>query len=154
MSTHINILNDNVHIPGFEIYVDPTDDPELGEILVVKKKKSRPGLDGMNWGTLGEVTNVPLVTPKEPMLKVKMEEKDKWWSIGRGRKDSKEKVKELEEKEAKEAKSREKSKTRVKYTCLRFISSQSNSPTSQPLPCVRLHPTGNVRAPFLFFPPH
>jgi hypothetical protein len=25
---------------------------------------------------------------------------------------------------------------------------------AQPLPCVRLHPTGNVCAPFLFFPPH
>ena len=122
---------------GFEIYVDPTDDPELGEILVVKKKKSRAGLDGMNWGTLGEVTNVPSVTPKEPMLKVKTEEKDKWWSIGRGRKDSKDKTKESKEKEAKEAKSREKSKTRVKCTCLGSIPSQPNSPTSQPLPCVR-----------------
>ncbi|KAG5633201.1 hypothetical protein DXG03_008055, partial [Asterophora parasitica] len=49
----------------------------------------------MRWGALGEVTNVPAVTaPKEApaLLKVKGEEKDKWWSIGRGRKDSKEKT--------------------------------------------------------------
>ena len=84
---------------GFEIYVDPTNDPEIGEILMVKKKKSRAALDGMKWGPLGEVTNVPSA-PKENgkpsagnLLKVKTEEKEKWWSIGRGRKDSKEKAK-------------------------------------------------------------
>ncbi|KAH7920517.1 hypothetical protein BV22DRAFT_1133018 [Leucogyrophana mollusca] len=90
---------------SFEIYVDPTNDPEIGEILMVKKKKSRAALDGMRWGTLGEVTNVPAVTKKEKdgkkesskengkdgLLKVKVDEKEKWWSIGRGRKDSKEK---------------------------------------------------------------
>ncbi|KAH7905000.1 hypothetical protein BJ138DRAFT_1118875, partial [Hygrophoropsis aurantiaca] len=90
---------------SFEIYVDPTNDPDIGEILMVKKKKSRAGLDGMRWGTLGEVTNVPTVTKKEKkesskenakdgLLKVKVDEKEKWWSIGRGRKDSKEKEKE------------------------------------------------------------
>ncbi|KAG6330873.1 hypothetical protein ID866_8216 [Astraeus odoratus] len=88
---------------GFEIYVDPTDDPEIGEILLVKKKKSRAALNGMDWGTLGEVTNVPPVTkPKEKgtkkekdgLLKVKVDENQKWWSIGRSRKDSKEKDKE------------------------------------------------------------
>jgi len=85
---------------GFEIYVDPTNDPDLGEILMVKKKKSRLALDGMQWGTLGEVTNVPPVTKvkekggkKESLLKVKVDENQKWWSIGRGRKDSKEKGK-------------------------------------------------------------
>ena len=85
---------------GFEIYVDPTNDPDIGEILMVKKKKSRLGLDGMQWGTLGEVTNVPPVTKpkekggkKEPLLKLKVDENQKWWSIGRGRKDSKEKEK-------------------------------------------------------------
>ncbi|KAF8060726.1 hypothetical protein FPV67DRAFT_304096 [Lyophyllum atratum] len=95
---------------GFEIYVDPTIDDEIGEIVMVKKKKSRVALDGMRWGALGEVTNVPAVTPKEApaLLKVKSEEKDKWWSIGRGRKDSKEKEKE----KAKEA--RDKSATRAK----------------------------------------
>ncbi|KAH7884200.1 hypothetical protein F5I97DRAFT_1671717 [Phlebopus sp. FC_14] len=89
---------------GFEIYVDPTDDPEMGEIVVVKKKKSRAALDGLGWGTLGEVTNVPSVTKtkekekggkkeKDGLLKVKVDENQKWWSIGRGRKDSKEKEK-------------------------------------------------------------
>ena len=86
---------------GFEIYVDQNDDPELGEILVVKKKKSRLGLDGIKWGALGEVTNVPAapkeqlkVAPVDNLLKVKGDENQKWWSIGRGRKDSKSKEKE------------------------------------------------------------
>ena len=48
--------------------MDPTDDPELEEILVVKKK-SRAGLDGMAWGPLEEVTNVPSVDRKQ-ILKV------------------------------------------------------------------------------------
>ena len=84
---------------GFEIFVDPTDDPDIGEIVMVKKKKSRLALDGMAWGALGEVTNVPKVPPKEPapLLKVKNEEKEKWWTLGRGRKDSKEKTKESKE---------------------------------------------------------
>jgi hypothetical protein len=88
---------------GFEIYVDPTDDPDVGEILIVKKKKSRVALDGMTWGALGEATNVPKatqidashpITKENPaLLKVKTDEERKWWSIGRGRKDSKEKEK-------------------------------------------------------------
>jgi len=50
----------------FKIYVDPADDPEIGDILLVKKKKSRAALNGMSWGTLGEVTNVPpIMKPKE-----------------------------------------------------------------------------------------
>ncbi|KAG1718128.1 uncharacterized protein EDB91DRAFT_662674, partial [Suillus paluster] len=86
---------------GIEIYVDPTDDPEIGEIVVVKKKKSRVALDGMRWGpALGEVTNVPHVKEKEKKerkkdkentLKVKVDEKSGWWSIGKGKKESKEK---------------------------------------------------------------
>ena len=87
---------------GFDIYVDQAEDTEIGEILLVKKRKSRGALDGMRWGALGEVTNVPAV-PKEKtrerendgLLKVKGDEKEKWWSIGRGRKDSKEKTKEV-----------------------------------------------------------
>ncbi|KAF5393347.1 hypothetical protein D9757_000790 [Collybiopsis confluens] len=83
---------------GFEIYVDPTD-PEIGEIVMVKKKKSRAGLDGLRWGSgggaLGEITNIPPVPqPVTSVTKAKTEEKDKWWTIGRGRKDSKEKEKE------------------------------------------------------------
>jgi hypothetical protein len=88
---------------GIEIYVDPTPDPEIGEIVVVKKKKSRVALDGMRWGpALGEVTNVPHVKEKETKkvkentLKVNVDEKGGWWSIRRGRKDSKEKEKEKE----------------------------------------------------------
>jgi serine/arginine repetitive matrix protein 2 len=83
---------------GFEIYVDPTDDPEIGEIVLVKKKKSRTALESVRWGpgALGEVTNtnVNAVPPKD-VLKLKGEEKGegKWWTIGRGRKDSKEKEK-------------------------------------------------------------
>ncbi|KAI5992859.1 hypothetical protein EDC04DRAFT_2984892 [Pisolithus marmoratus] len=87
---------------GFEIYVDPAEDPDIGDILLVRKKKSCATLDGTTWGTLGEVTNIPSVTkPKENKeksgkqekegLKVKVDENQKWWSIGRGRKDSKEK---------------------------------------------------------------
>jgi hypothetical protein len=87
---------------GIEIYVDPMLDPEIGEIVVVKKKKSRVALDGMRWGpALGEVTNVPHVKEekkekkkkkdKENTLKVKVDEKSGWWTIGKGKKDSKEK---------------------------------------------------------------
>lgn len=85
---------------GFEIYVDPAEDVEVGEIMLVKKKKSRAALDGLRWGALGEVTNVPSTAPKEAstLLKVKGEEKDKWWSIGRGRKESKDKTKETKSK--------------------------------------------------------
>ncbi|KAF5333935.1 hypothetical protein D9758_018162 [Tetrapyrgos nigripes] len=35
---------------GFDIYVDPADDPEIGEILMVKKKKSRAGF---GWYEMG-----------------------------------------------------------------------------------------------------
>lgn len=113
---------------GFEIYIDPAVDDEIGEVVMVKKKKSRVALDGMRWGSgaLSEVTNVPAVTPKEAptLLKVKAEEKEKWWSIGRGRKDSKEKTKEV--KEAKEA-PRDKSKSRAKceFSMLLFIMTSS-----------------------------
>ncbi|KZT25561.1 hypothetical protein NEOLEDRAFT_1178340 [Neolentinus lepideus HHB14362 ss-1] len=79
---------------GFEIYVDPTDDPDLEDIVVVKKKKSRAALDGIRWGpgALGDVTNT---TETGGGMKEKGDrgDKDKWWTIGRGRKDSKEKVK-------------------------------------------------------------
>ncbi|KAF9440541.1 hypothetical protein P691DRAFT_767625 [Macrolepiota fuliginosa MF-IS2] len=44
---------------GFEIYVDCTNDLELGDIVVVKKQKSLGALAGMSWGALEEVTNVP-----------------------------------------------------------------------------------------------
>jgi serine/arginine repetitive matrix protein 2 len=93
---------------SFDVYVDPTIDPDIGEIMMVKKKKSRAALDGMHWGPLGEVTNIPASSssavknenakedtatrPLQPsaVLKLKGEEKDKWWSIGRGRNSVKE----------------------------------------------------------------
>lgn len=102
---------------GFEIYVDQTEDPDIGEIVVVKKRKSRLGLDGMRWGTLGEVTNIPSapkeekkssIAPVEHLLKVKGDENQKWWSIGRGRKDSKGKEGKVE---------REKPQARSKSEC-------------------------------------
>ncbi|KAM6497668.1 hypothetical protein JOM56_005616 [Amanita muscaria] len=83
-----------------EIYVDSTIDPDIGEILMVKKKKSRAALDGMHWGPLGEVTNIPArgkTGDDNKTLKVKGEEKGGWWTIGRGRKDSKDKSKEGKE---------------------------------------------------------
>lgn len=80
---------------GFEIYVDQTEDPDMSDIVVVKKKKSRLALDGMNWGTLGEVTNVPNAPKEKPsqdnLSKVKGDESQKWWSISRGRKEVKDK---------------------------------------------------------------
>ncbi|KAK7047178.1 hypothetical protein VNI00_006844 [Paramarasmius palmivorus] len=90
---------------GFDIYVDPTDDPEMEEIIMIKKKKSRAGLDGLRWGSGGpleEVTNIPSAPqPVTNATKVKSEGKEKWWTIGRGRKDSKEKEKEKEKEKAK-----------------------------------------------------
>ena len=81
---------------GFEIYVDPSADSELGEVLMVHKKKSRAGLRGLGWGkALDDVTNATQAPSKEgaTTLKVKDEpvKENKWWTIGRGRKDSKDK---------------------------------------------------------------
>ena len=92
---------------SFDIYVDPTVDPDVGEIVVVKKKKSRAGLGDVTWGPtpLGDVTNatnLPSVENGKPLnlggakSKQGEKEKDRWWTIGRGRKDSKEKEKEKE----------------------------------------------------------
>ncbi|KAK0475256.1 hypothetical protein IW261DRAFT_1422569 [Armillaria novae-zelandiae] len=82
---------------GFEIYVDPIEDPDIGEIVLVKRKKSRAALDGMTWGggPMAEVTNVPSAKTKTREKEKEKEEgaKEKWWAIGRGRKDSKEKDK-------------------------------------------------------------
>ena len=104
---------------GFEIYVDPTDDPDIGEILVVRKRPSRVrgGLGGVGWGVevgadappplppplpqpMGEKTN--LGGAKEGLGKgdeKEGKEKERWWTIGRGRKDSKD---EKEKKKGKE----------------------------------------------------
>jgi len=76
---------------GFEIYVDPLPQPHVGdgEVLMVKKKKSRASLSALKWGALGEVTNTVQSKDTTHTLRSKNEGKEKWWSIGRGRKDSK-----------------------------------------------------------------
>lgn len=96
---------------SFDIYVDPTDDPDIGEVVFVQKKKSRAALDNIFKGALGDVTNTneEKVKPEPKVEKIektsksvsgtlkvkeKREEKEKWWTIGRSRKDSKEKAKE------------------------------------------------------------
>ena len=111
---------------GYEIYVDHTEDPDLEEIVLVKRKKSRLGLGAVAWGpdegnagsVLKSQPSVNALKPKasenilkpksstnilkskdkensvrakpvEHLLKPKADENQKWWSIGRGRKDSK-----------------------------------------------------------------
>jgi hypothetical protein len=84
--------------PGVDIYVDPSNDPDIGEIVVVKKEKARGKLDSIRWA-LGDKTNTSSQSSdekekskkeKKSKDKPKGEEKDRWWTIGRGRKDSKE----------------------------------------------------------------
>ncbi|KZS91528.1 hypothetical protein SISNIDRAFT_551016 [Sistotremastrum niveocremeum HHB9708] len=88
---------------GIDIYVDPSNDPDIGEIVVLKKKKSRGGLNGIRWA-LGEVTNLNTTTKEKEkdgkkekenkeVTKPKSEDKDKWWTLGRGKSESKEKTK-------------------------------------------------------------
>ena len=87
---------------GYEIYVDHTEDPGLEGIVLVKKKELRFDLDAVVWGQSEESTgNVQQpkswdkedsmrARPVEHLLKPKSDESQRWWSIGRGRKDSKE----------------------------------------------------------------
>lgn len=84
---------------GTEIYVDPSNDPDIGEIVVVKKEKSRGKLESIRWA-LGDKTNSQSSDEREKIKKEKKkdkentkpkgEDKDRWWTLGRGRKDSKE----------------------------------------------------------------
>jgi hypothetical protein len=81
---------------GSDIYVDPTYDPDIGDIIVVKKEKACSELDSIRWA-LGDKTNAggpsseeKEKTGKEKKGKSKGEEKERWWMIGQGRKDSKE----------------------------------------------------------------
>ena len=62
----------------FNVYVDPADDPDIGEIVVIKKKKSRGGLNDLQWGPLGDVTNAPAEGRSN-------DEKDKWWTLRKGK---------------------------------------------------------------------
>lgn len=87
---------------SFDIYVDPADDPDIGEIVVLKKKKSRGGLNELRWAALEDVANAAEETevaevktimkkpdPLTTMPSAKSDEKDKWWTLGRRRRDSK-----------------------------------------------------------------
>jgi len=85
----VNTATDSVAKSGFEIYVDPTAKSEVGEVLMVKKKKSRAALSALKWGTLAEATNSAPSKDLTQGARLKNEDKEKWWSIGRGRKDSK-----------------------------------------------------------------
>ncbi|KAF8269417.1 hypothetical protein EI94DRAFT_1725227 [Lactarius quietus] len=78
---------------GFEIYVEPVPQSQIGvdEVLMVKKKKSRASLSALKWGALGEVTNTVQSKDTTQTVRLKNEDKEKWWTIGRGRKDSKDK---------------------------------------------------------------
>ena len=58
---------------GYKIYVDHTDDPDLEEIVLIKKKKSRLGLDTVAWGPMDEVTNTSQPPPAN-ILKPKASE--------------------------------------------------------------------------------
>ena len=58
---------------------------------MVKKKKSRASLSALKWGALGEVTNTAQSKDTTQTVRSKNEDKEKWWTIGRGRKDSKDK---------------------------------------------------------------
>jgi hypothetical protein len=91
---------------GFEIYVDPTAQSEAGEVLMVKKKKSRAALSGLKWGTLADVTNSAPSKDLTQTVRLKNEDKEKWWSIGRVRRDSK------------DMKVVEKENTRINRKCL------------------------------------
>lgn len=83
----------SVRKSGFEIFVEPVPQPQVGvdEVLMVKKKKSRASLSALKWGTLGEVTNTVQSKDTTQTARSKNEDKEKWWTIGRGRKDSKDK---------------------------------------------------------------
>jgi hypothetical protein len=84
-----NTVTGSISKKGLEVYVDPTAQSEVGEVLMVKKKKSRAALSGLKWGTLADVTNSAPSKDSTQTVRLKNEDKEKWWSIGRGRKDSK-----------------------------------------------------------------
>jgi hypothetical protein len=83
----------SVRKSGFEIYVEPVPQPHVAvdEVIVVKKKKSRASLSALKWGALGEVTNTVQSKDTTQTARSKNEDKEKWWTIGKGRKDSKDK---------------------------------------------------------------
>ena len=84
-----NVMAGSGSKKGLEIHVDPTAQSEVGEVLMVKKKKSRAALSGLKWGTLADVTNSAPSKDSTQTVRLKTEDKEKWWSIGKGRRDSK-----------------------------------------------------------------
>ncbi|EJD08498.1 uncharacterized protein FOMMEDRAFT_151360 [Fomitiporia mediterranea MF3/22] len=131
---------------SFDIYVDPADDPDIGEIVVLKKKKSRAGLDDLYWGALGDVTNtgkrpisdkltrVNKPATAESLPKATDDEKEKWWTIGRGRKDTKEKSKDKVKTKSKERlkeASKENSNINTKGSARRVTKSRKSLPQEQ-----------------------
>ncbi|KAJ7585425.1 hypothetical protein C8J56DRAFT_1027159 [Mycena floridula] len=72
---------------AYSIYVDPTNDPDLRKILMSQTQST------------STLKAKEATTSKEKTLKVKeakeKENKDKWWTIGRGRKDLKDKKEKL-----------------------------------------------------------
>ena len=62
---------------GYKIYVDHTEDPDLEEIVLVKRRKSHVGLDAVTWGPdEGNMGNVLEPKPSANVLKSKASEKE------------------------------------------------------------------------------
>ena len=62
---------------GYKIYVDHTEDPDLEEIVLVKRRKSHVGLDAVTWGPdEGNMGNVLEPKPSANALKSKASEKE------------------------------------------------------------------------------
>ncbi|KAF6741921.1 hypothetical protein DFP72DRAFT_1110853, partial [Ephemerocybe angulata] len=132
---------------GFEIYVEPAGDPEMEDVVVVKKGRGRGALEGVGWGpktsasastgrVLGDVDmNTNGGGKKEGGLKVKGEEGGKWWSIGRGRRDSKEDKK---EKAREKDKDKENGGVRSQSTFLSLLPFHSPLPLSPILPYLHI----------------
>lgn len=86
---------------SFEVYTDPADDPEIGEIVVVQRKKSRAALGDVSWGNNAETELTVKSTIDATKLRKRRssknlakenkdgEDKAGWWSrtIGRGQKE-------------------------------------------------------------------
>ena len=77
----------------FAVHVDPDTivlDEDIGEMVMIRKQKSRAALDGMVWASPNDPTSaLEPVTTNVPKLSSKKSE-DKWWSLSRNRKDFKE----------------------------------------------------------------
>lgn len=113
---------------GYDIYVNPTNDSDVGDIVVVKKQKSRTALGSIGWSSNNGSSNAlmkdgtnfsaPVEKSEKPghfrkastgalslltgkrstgpsdVLASESEDNQKWWTLGRSRRDSKHKSKE------------------------------------------------------------